>query len=280
MGKKQLDPTIGEGYGVGSLPPGAQDLFGMARLGPDTALDNIVIPWDHNGGYYYYDNEVLCFSHTHTYGAGLPFYGNIGIMASDRIPTISDTMTNGWRSVFSHSEEEGQPGYYQVNLRSPQVTARLTATTNVGVHQYVYQKQNTSRVLLFDVSHTIWGDQTKCYFAAIDLSRVDQDEIAGVANTREGYCERVGGCQVYFSAVVRTQMKRRSFGFWNYDQMIANAKLSVNRTNSGSEILRLGAYLEYGNSLNLFIFPLNPVLFFRRWLISGCHRTGCWYFIY
>lgn len=43
----------GDGFGVGSTPPGAQYPFGFVRLSPDTAEDNIVLSWRHFGGYYY-----------------------------------------------------------------------------------------------------------------------------------------------------------------------------------------------------------------------------------
>ena len=43
----------GDGFGVGSTPPGAQYPFGFMRLSPDTAEDNIVLEWRHFGGYYY-----------------------------------------------------------------------------------------------------------------------------------------------------------------------------------------------------------------------------------
>ena len=49
----QRIPQGGEGYGVGSNPPGAQIPFGMMRLSPDTSYDNIAVEWNHFGGYYY-----------------------------------------------------------------------------------------------------------------------------------------------------------------------------------------------------------------------------------
>lgn len=45
--------TGGDGFGVGSTPPGAQYPFGFMRLSPDTAENNIVLDWRHFGGYYY-----------------------------------------------------------------------------------------------------------------------------------------------------------------------------------------------------------------------------------
>ncbi len=43
----------GDGFGVGSTPPGVQLPFAMMRLSPDTAYDDIDLVWRHFGGYYY-----------------------------------------------------------------------------------------------------------------------------------------------------------------------------------------------------------------------------------
>lgn len=43
----------GQGFGVGSNPPGAQVPFGAFRLSPDTALDTVALEWEHFGGYYH-----------------------------------------------------------------------------------------------------------------------------------------------------------------------------------------------------------------------------------
>ena len=45
--------TGGEGFGVGSDPPGVQIPFGAMRLSPDTSLDNIVVAPNHFGGYHH-----------------------------------------------------------------------------------------------------------------------------------------------------------------------------------------------------------------------------------
>lgn len=47
-------PVGGEGFGIGSTPPGAQYPFGLVRLSPDTAsLGNIALDDWHFGGYHY-----------------------------------------------------------------------------------------------------------------------------------------------------------------------------------------------------------------------------------
>lgn len=58
--------------------PGAQRPYGFARVSPDTWSSDLPIPgaWEHNGGYFYSDDKIKCFSHTHAAGAGLSDYGN------------------------------------------------------------------------------------------------------------------------------------------------------------------------------------------------------------
>ena len=45
--------TGGQGFGIGSTPPGPQLPFGAMRLSPDTAFDGTVTEWEHFGGYFY-----------------------------------------------------------------------------------------------------------------------------------------------------------------------------------------------------------------------------------
>jgi hypothetical protein len=47
------------------MPVGTQAPFGAARVSPDTIIDKIRIPFDNFGGYNYWDNQILAFSHTH-----------------------------------------------------------------------------------------------------------------------------------------------------------------------------------------------------------------------
>jgi len=80
-----VDPIIGSGgigYGAGGINPGAQVPFGSLRLGPDTALGDrdIVLSFQHSGGYAHSDNRLRAFSHTHLVGAGASDYGNFGVV--------------------------------------------------------------------------------------------------------------------------------------------------------------------------------------------------------
>jgi hypothetical protein len=53
----------------------------MCRVGPDTSPEiPIWIPFNHFGGYYYYDKHINTFSHLHFVGGGVAEYGWLGLM--------------------------------------------------------------------------------------------------------------------------------------------------------------------------------------------------------
>ena len=89
----------------------------MVQLSPDTRLSG----WDACAGYYYDDNHIHGFTHTHLNGTGRGDYGDILFM-----PVVGEKPLQagvdghlgkeGYRSRFSHSNESARPGYYQVLL--------------------------------------------------------------------------------------------------------------------------------------------------------------------
>eukprot|EP01094_Clydonella_sp_ATCC50884_P025779 TRINITY_DN6901_c0_g1_i1.p1 TRINITY_DN6901_c0_g1~~TRINITY_DN6901_c0_g1_i1.p1 ORF type:complete len:874 (+),score=275.10 TRINITY_DN6901_c0_g1_i1:129-2750(+) len=115
-----VDPFIGtngHGYGFASLYPGPQVPFGVTRVSPDTSLRaDIVVPWTHNGGYWYPDNHIRCFSHTRLVGAGVRDLGNLGVMAGTHEPSARHIKDRSFGMVFAHEYEEAWPGYYSVEL--------------------------------------------------------------------------------------------------------------------------------------------------------------------
>jgi putative alpha-1,2-mannosidase len=150
--------TGGDGYGSGGMPMAAQVPFGMARVGPDTSIGPVVIPWRHTGGYHYCDTDVRAFSHVHLVGAGLMDLGLLGVMP---VTSSDDTiiLAEQYRSPFDHaSESVDQPGYYAVTLSRWGVRAELTATSNVGYHRYTYSTAGLPQVVLFDLGHTLYPD--------------------------------------------------------------------------------------------------------------------------
>jgi putative alpha-1,2-mannosidase len=74
---RSVRPEIGTGW-RGHMFPGAVAPFGLVQLSPDTAGPpetrwnerGDYTGWDHCPGYYYPDNIVIGFSHTHVQGTG------------------------------------------------------------------------------------------------------------------------------------------------------------------------------------------------------------------
>ncbi len=169
---QNVRPIIGTGW-RGHMFPGAVAPFGLVQLSPDTSgppepkwnARGDWYAWDHCSGYHYPDNVVVGFSHTHVQGTGGVDLGDILVMPivegknwfwDPGLPNSQTEMQidalglksglvfgeseSGYRSFFSHEQEEARAGYYSVHLQTPDVQAELTATTRCGMHRYHYPK--------------------------------------------------------------------------------------------------------------------------------------------
>lgn len=142
-----VDPFIGTG-GHGHTFPGATVPFGMMQLSPDTRMNS----WDGCSGYHTSDNTILGFSHTHLSGTGCSDYGDfrfmpiVGEVKLDK-GTEEDTRT-GYRSAFSHENENAKAGYYSVVLDDYNVKVELTTGQRVGMHRYTFPQSDAAHVLL------------------------------------------------------------------------------------------------------------------------------------
>ena len=139
-----VDPFIGTG-GHGHMFPGAALPFGMVQLSPDTRLSG----WDGCSGYYYSDNRIYGFSHTHLSGTGCSDYGDVLLM-----PTVGkvDFNNQNYSSTFKKESEKASAGYYSVFLDKPKVKAELTATLRTGLHKYTFPKTSAANIIL-DLTH-------------------------------------------------------------------------------------------------------------------------------
>ena len=118
-----VNPFIGTG-GHGHTFPGAVVPHGMIQPSPDTRIDG----WDACSGYYYDDNTINGFSHTHVSGTGCCDYGDVLLMPTVGNPqyltTDPESQKLAYASGFSHENETAEPGYYSVFLDTYQVKAR------------------------------------------------------------------------------------------------------------------------------------------------------------
>ena len=144
-----VNPFIGTG-GHGHTYPGPSSPFGMVQLSPDTRLEG----WDGCGGYHYTDSYIYGFSHTHLSGTGISDYADVLLMPKSRELIFNNGADGepGYRSSFSHDNENAQAGYYQVFLEDENINVELTATPRVGFHKYNYEKGDSAK-LIIDLQH-------------------------------------------------------------------------------------------------------------------------------
>ena len=67
-------------------------------------------------------------------------------------PGEEDDPSTGYRSAFSHDNEEAAPGYYKVLLDDSGVTVELTATERTGMHRYTFPESKNAHILI-DLYH-------------------------------------------------------------------------------------------------------------------------------
>lgn len=160
-----VDPMIGTAA-HGHTFPGATAPFGMVQLSPDTRVDG---SWDGCSGYHYSDSLIYGFSHTHLSGTGCSDYGDILLM-----PGTGEALFNngadgkpGYRSAFSHKNEEAEAGYYKVKLQNG-VTAELTASPRSGLHRYTFP-ENEGHVVI-DLKHRDEVIESQLHFGEFSVS--------------------------------------------------------------------------------------------------------------
>lgn len=209
---ESVRPEIGTGW-RGHMFPGAVAPFGLVQLSPDTAGPPEIkwnkrgdyTGWDHCPGYYYPDNVVIGFSHTHVQGTGGGDLGDILLMpvvegknwsfdpgippdlAEEQVQALGpnsgwvfDNTVPGYRSFFTHERETARAGYYSVHLLTPDVQAELTATTRCGMHRYSYPAlpASTRRGVILDLVHSIGS---KVYHAELKIESATR--ISGMRAT-------------------------------------------------------------------------------------------------
>lgn len=163
---KYVKPLIGTEK-MGHTYPGATVPFGAVQLSPETDTISYELNGRYNGevykycaGYKYEDKTITGFSHTHFSGTGHSDLGDFLIMPTlgklKLNPGTANQPGSGYRSSFSHANETAEAGYYKVKLDSYNVTAELTATTRVGMHQYTFPQSSQAHIV-FDLAAGIYN---------------------------------------------------------------------------------------------------------------------------
>ncbi|MEQ8475262.1 GH92 family glycosyl hydrolase [Fulvivirga sp.] len=228
---KYVDPMIGTAR-MGHTYPGATAPFGMVQLSPDTDT----IPYAVNGkynpdvykycaGYQYDDPTIVGFSHTHFSGTGHSDLGDFLVMPTtgklQMNPGTADKPKSGFRSAYSHDNEKAEAGYYKVKLDDHNITAELTATTRVGMHQYTFPESKDAHIIL-DLMHGIYNYDEKNTWTFV---RVENDTLItgyrqsnGWARTRTVYFA-MAFSKPFKSYGLQSNEKHVYKGFWRrFDQ--------------------------------------------------------------
>src|SRR5690606_38318344 len=120
---------------------------------------------------------------------------------------------SGYRSRFSHAEENASPGYYSVLLKDYNIKAEMTATTRVGMHQYTFQEADKPHIV-FDLMHGIYNYDEKNVWTFV---RVENDTLV------TGYRQTHGWARtrtVYFAMSFSKPIT--NYGSANYDKKTYN----------------------------------------------------------
>lgn len=247
-----VNPFIGT-KSMGHTFPGACAPHGIVQLSPDTDT----IPHNVNGayqsdvykycaGYQYDDKTIVGFSHTHLSGTGHSDLGDILLMpvvGEVRLnPGVAGKPRSGYRSSYSHINEQARPGYYSVLLDDYGIKAELTATERVGVHRYTYPK-GVDQKLILDLIHGIYSYDGKVLWANV---RVENDTLLTGYRITNGWA-RVNYTYfaISFSKPVASythidREKPRYVGFWR------KFKSNVNFPEMGGR--KIVACFDFGGS--------------------------------
>lgn len=198
-----VEPRIGTAhcryfhFAPGALP------FGMAKPGPSTngSLGN-ASGWEATG-YDYRDKSVEGFPCVHEFQVGgivlMPACGE-KVYTTPGLPT--DTLKKtGYRSAFSHADEEATAGYYSVLLKDYGIKAEVTATERVAFDRFTFPADKHSRII-FNIGNRM-GESGAVKDAAVEM--VNDTTVEGFVITLPEYVKKYQpGAEVpiYFSATL------------------------------------------------------------------------------
>jgi predicted alpha-1,2-mannosidase len=219
-----VNPFIGTGD-HGHTFPAASLPGGLVQLGPDTDIKG----WDWCSGYHYSDSSIMGFSHLHRSGMGAGDWGDVMVMpATGKLkiqPGDKNTPGAGYRSRFSHNEEEACPGYYAVRLKDYDINAELTVTPRTGLHRYTFPESDSAHILI-DLKHGIHDSCTNAY-----VKITGDREIEGWRSST-GF---IKGHKVYFFAQFSKPFS--SYGTWNI--------LKINQGSKEESGNQIGVFVNY-----------------------------------
>jgi predicted alpha-1,2-mannosidase len=188
-----VDPGIGTGgfgfaYGAGFM--GAAVPHGMVKVGPDTTGNFGEARFLHTSGHWAQDPTILCFSHTHLHGVGVPEGGAVALM-----PTTSFAPARPRAVDYQQTriDENVDPGRYAVRLQEADILVELTATTRAAHHRITFPDGTAQGTIVLDLDRVIVEGEV---FRA-SLEQVDNLTLRG-SMAMEGSLSPPGGYTVFF----------------------------------------------------------------------------------
>lgn len=250
-------------HGLGKTFPGAATPFGLVQLSPDTRTGG-----DNAPGYSWHHTTIEGFSFMHMSGTG--WYGEFGNFLV--MPTTGKLHTNkgnddypesGYRSRFSHDQEEAEAGYYSVQLQDYAIKAEMTAAPRAGILRFTFPKHEQSRIQI-DLARRIGGTSTEQYIKVVDDNTISSWMKCPPEGGGWGNGQGNADYTVYFYCQFSKPII--NFGIWSadipagqirknfeveseaYQKIIAKAKVYEGKTEMKGK--HLGFYSEFSTKSN------------------------------
>lgn len=222
-----VNPFVGTSGG-GNTFPGALVPWGMVSVSPH---NDLAAP----SGYYYGKPFLYGFGHVHLSGTGCPDLGSVLLL-----PTTGDIRPDPEKNKSAYDNELASPGFYQVNLKTYDILAEMTATTRAGMSLYTFPARKGDANILINVSHRLTGDPVtlKTDFDA-KVKIVSPQEAEGFTQSGD-FCSVYAGNKqtVYF--VIQFSKPSASVGTWR------GSEISGDREQSGKDI---GAFFRFSTAV-------------------------------
>ncbi len=189
----RVDPAIGTGgfgfaYGAGFF--GAAVPHGMVKVGPDTTGDFGEVRFVHTSGHWADDRTILCFSHTHLHGIGVPEGGAVALMPTTAYDPARPRVVD---YAATRIEEQASPGAYRVRLAEPDILVELTATARAAHHRYTFPDATSAATIVLDLARLIIEGEV----LTAHLELVDERMLRGSMHV-QGSLSPPGGYVVFF----------------------------------------------------------------------------------
>jgi predicted alpha-1,2-mannosidase len=188
-----VDPAIGTGgfgFAYGASFFGAAVPHGMVKVGPDTTGDFGEVRFVHTSGHWADDPTILCFSHTHLHGVGVPGAGAVAVMPTTAYDPAQPAAVD---YQASRSDEQASPGSYRVRLAEPDIVVELAATPRAAHHRYTFPDGTSDATIVLDLARLIVEGEV----LEARLEQVDDRTLRGRLHIEDGLSPP-GGYVVFF----------------------------------------------------------------------------------